>query len=113
MEPKPPRDCWPCRNRHVRCDQSQVPCAKCLKSGLECSQERPIRWVKGVAIRGKMQGRAYEGQSEKYSESGAKKTRRIVFKAPITGSTAAKAAGNNRNVSKRPGARALDEPDGV
>lgn len=32
---------------------------KCEKGGFECHQKRPIRWVKGVAIRGKMQGVSY------------------------------------------------------
>lgn len=88
MEIKLDRECWPCRNRHVRCDQSQLPCAKCLKSGLDCSQERPIRWVKGVAIRGKMQGRVYKvPPSAKLAESGVKTTKKIVFKSPTTGPT--------------------------
>ncbi|KAJ6114963.1 hypothetical protein N7486_000741, partial [Penicillium sp. IBT 16267x] len=32
----------------------------CEKVGLECFSKRPFRWVKGVAIRGKMRGRLYE-----------------------------------------------------
>lgn len=55
--------CWTCRNRRVQCDQSGTPCAKCAKAGVECFDKRPLRWVKGVAIRGKMQGYSYEGKS--------------------------------------------------
>ncbi|KAB8255852.1 fungal-specific transcription factor domain-containing protein [Aspergillus pseudonomiae] len=48
--------CYTCRRRRIQCDQSQVPCKKCLKAGLECYDRRPLRWVKGVAIRGRLQG---------------------------------------------------------
>ncbi|EAL91237.1 Zn(II)2Cys6 transcription factor [Aspergillus fumigatus Af293] len=51
--------CYTCRHRRVQCDRSGIPCGKCVKSGFECHQKRPIRWVKGVAIRGKMQGVSY------------------------------------------------------
>ncbi|KAJ5578386.1 uncharacterized protein N7459_007350 [Penicillium hispanicum] len=51
--------CYTCRTRRIQCDQSGVPCTKCEKAGLECLDKRPIRWVKGVAVRGKMQGRSY------------------------------------------------------
>ncbi|KAJ5167145.1 uncharacterized protein N7482_005926 [Penicillium canariense] len=52
--------CYTCRNRRIQCDQSGIPCDKCKKAGLECFDKRPFRWVKGVAIRGKMQGRTFE-----------------------------------------------------
>lgn len=52
--------CYTCRSRRIQCDQSGIPCGKCTKAGLECFDKRPFRWVKGVAIRGKMQGRSYE-----------------------------------------------------
>lgn len=52
--------CWTCRSRSIQCDQSHVPCTKCEKAGLECFSKRPFRWVKGVAIRGKMRGHSYE-----------------------------------------------------
>lgn len=55
--------CWTCRNRRVQCDRSRTPCAKCVKAGVECYDKRPLRWVKGVAIRGNMQGISYEGMS--------------------------------------------------
>lgn len=48
--------CWTCRSRTIRCDQTSIPCAKCEKAGLECFEQRPLRWVKGIAIRGKMRG---------------------------------------------------------
>jgi hypothetical protein len=52
--------CWTCRSRTIQCDRSKTPCAKCDKAGLECFEKRPIRWVTGVAIRGKMRGRRFE-----------------------------------------------------
>ncbi|CAG7925068.1 unnamed protein product [Penicillium olsonii] len=57
--------CWTCRNRRVQCDLSGSPCAKCVKAGVECFDKRPLRWVKGVAIRGNLQGYSYEGSSDK------------------------------------------------
>ncbi|KAJ5668450.1 uncharacterized protein N7477_007020 [Penicillium maclennaniae] len=55
--------CWTCRSRTIQCDQSRFPCLKCEKAGLECFDKRPLRWVKGVAIRGKMRGLSFEGAS--------------------------------------------------
>ncbi len=52
--------CYTCRNRRIQCDQSGVPCGKCQKAGLECLDKRPFKWVKGVAIRGNLQGHVYE-----------------------------------------------------
>ncbi|KAJ5774821.1 hypothetical protein N7457_009717 [Penicillium paradoxum] len=63
--------CWTCRNRRIQCDQSGVPCNKCEKAGIECFDKRPLRWVKGVAIRGKMQGRSYEARSDGASLNGS------------------------------------------
>ncbi|KGO38952.1 Protein of unknown function DUF3468 [Penicillium expansum] len=57
--------CWTCRNRRIQCDQSGTPCAKCEKAGVECFDKRPLRWVKGVAIRGKMQGHSYEATPQR------------------------------------------------
>jgi hypothetical protein len=45
--------CYTCRRRRIHCDQSGIPCAKCEKSGFECFQQRPLRWVKGVTLRSK------------------------------------------------------------
>ncbi|CAG8893529.1 unnamed protein product [Penicillium egyptiacum] len=56
--------CWTCRNRRIQCDQSGIPCAKCERAGMECFDKRPLRWVKGVAIRGKLQGHSYEGMAD-------------------------------------------------
>ncbi|KAL4892291.1 fungal-specific transcription factor domain-containing protein [Aspergillus ambiguus] len=55
--------CYTCRRRRIQCDRSQVPCRKCTASGLECYDKRPIRWVRGVAIRGKMQGISFRESS--------------------------------------------------
>jgi hypothetical protein len=68
--------CWTCRNRRVQCDNSGTPCAKCEKAGVECFDKRPLRWVKGVAIRGKMQGYSYEGKPD-----GSMKVSRIAKNA--------------------------------
>ncbi|KAL2848394.1 fungal-specific transcription factor domain-containing protein [Aspergillus pseudoustus] len=55
-----PKACWTCRSRTVRCDESGIPCRKCEKAGLECRDRKPLRWVQGMAVRGKMRGRMYE-----------------------------------------------------
>ncbi|KAL4757915.1 Zn(II)2Cys6 transcription factor [Aspergillus foveolatus] len=52
--------CWTCRNRTIQCDQSCFPCLKCKKAGLECRDKKPLRWVQGVAIRGRMRGYMYK-----------------------------------------------------
>ncbi|KAF3388799.1 hypothetical protein F1880_004192 [Penicillium rolfsii] len=52
--------CWTCRKRTIQCDRTGEPCSKCKKAGIECFETRPLRWVKGVAIRGKMRGHAFE-----------------------------------------------------
>ncbi|EAW13231.1 Zn(II)2Cys6 transcription factor [Aspergillus clavatus NRRL 1] len=54
--------CYTCRRRRIQCDRLGIPCGKCRKGGLECHEKRPIKWVKGVAIRGKMQGFSYDLQ---------------------------------------------------
>ncbi|GAT25867.1 C6 transcription factor Acr-2 [Aspergillus luchuensis] len=48
--------CYTCRRRRIRCDQSQSPCVKCATSGYQCFASRPLRWVEGLAIRGKLRG---------------------------------------------------------
>ena len=48
--------CYTCRRRRIECDRSRKPCAKCEKAGLECLKKRPVRWVEGMSIRGKMRG---------------------------------------------------------
>jgi hypothetical protein len=58
------KPCWTCRSRTIQCDQSRSPCLKCEKAGLECHDKRPIRWVKGVAIRGKLRGYVFEKTSK-------------------------------------------------
>ncbi|CAI6094231.1 unnamed protein product [Clonostachys chloroleuca] len=80
MENKLSKPCWTCRNRHVQCDQTRMPCAKCTKVGLECSEKRPVRWVQGVAIRGKMQGHMYACPADKPVATSSKRSGKIVFK---------------------------------
>lgn len=67
MEHSTYEECWTCRRRRVQCDQSRIPCMKCEKAGLECFIKRPLRWIKGVAIRGNMQGRSFGCISESSS----------------------------------------------
>jgi hypothetical protein len=43
---------------------------KCEKAGLECLEERPIRWVKGIAVRGKMRGASFEDLSATFARAG-------------------------------------------
>ncbi|KAJ5162713.1 uncharacterized protein N7500_004543 [Penicillium coprophilum] len=93
--------CWTCRNRRIQCDQSGTPCAKCEKAGMECFDKRPIRWVKGVAIRGKMQGRTHEG----ISNGSPVHNSRITKSAPSTPKKSHRAlvqasAGNNERICK-------------
>ncbi|KAL4799593.1 fungal-specific transcription factor domain-containing protein [Aspergillus venezuelensis] len=57
------KPCYTCRRRHIQCDRTQTPCLKCQKAGLECHDERPVRWVQGVAVRGNMRGRSYQSSS--------------------------------------------------
>ncbi|KAJ5798766.1 uncharacterized protein N7503_006271 [Penicillium pulvis] len=80
--------CYTCRTRRIQCDRSGVPCAKCQKAGLECFDKRPIRWVKGVAIRGKMQGRSFPSkESDKNKKSALINSRRSMPKCvPSPGS---------------------------
>ncbi|CEJ60855.1 hypothetical protein PMG11_09411 [Penicillium brasilianum] len=58
------KPCWTCRRRTIQCDQSRFPCSKCEKAGLECHETRPLRWVKGVAIRGKLRGHVFRAPSD-------------------------------------------------
>lgn len=79
-----------------------MPCAKCLKAGLECSEKRPVRWVQGVAIRGKMQGHMYVCPADKPVAPSSKRSSKIVFKTHATrpsirGSAVSK---GNRSLSK-------------
>ncbi|KAJ6079030.1 hypothetical protein N7467_008783 [Penicillium canescens] len=60
--------CWTCCSRTIQCDQTKIPCAKCEKAGLECFEKRPLRWVKGIAIRGKMRGRVLEASPKDAKE---------------------------------------------
>jgi hypothetical protein len=76
------KPCWTCRSRRIQCDLSPAPCAKCQKAGLECFDKLPVRWAKGVAIRGKMQGHTYETKSEN-RDFAMKKPKRFQFKTPI------------------------------
>ncbi|KAJ5627786.1 hypothetical protein N7490_010014 [Penicillium lividum] len=72
--------CYTCRNRRIQCDQSGIPCAKCQKSGLECHEKRPVRWVQGVAIRGKMMGRTFSSNADNVNKKSAliKSSRSVV-----------------------------------
>ncbi|KAJ5945047.1 hypothetical protein N7516_005215 [Penicillium verrucosum] len=72
--------CWTCRNRRIQCDQSGTPCDKCEKAGMECFDKRPLRWVKGVAIRGKMQGHSYEGIADGTAVHKSKNTKSALPK---------------------------------
>ena len=57
------KPCYTCRRRHIQCDRTQTPCLKCQKAGQECHDERPVRWVQGIAVRGNMRGRSYQNSS--------------------------------------------------
>lgn len=81
MDPESSGPCYTCRNRRIQCDQTGVPCAKCQKAGLECLDKRPFRWVQGVAIRGRMQGRSYDANKEAAATAAGK---RVVMKSNAT-----------------------------
>ncbi|KAK5790792.1 hypothetical protein VI817_008079 [Penicillium citrinum] len=73
--------CWTCRKRTIQCDMSATPCAKCQKAGLECFETRPLRWVKGMAIRGKMRGVILENDQQTSAKtfSGTAKMRQLSY----------------------------------
>lgn len=73
--------CWTCRKRTIQCDMSATPCAKCQKAGLECFETRPLRWVKGMAIRGKMRGVILENDQQTSAKtfSGTAKMRQTSY----------------------------------
>lgn len=82
--------CYTCKRRRIQCDQSQTPCKKCLKAGLECYDKRPLRWVKGVAIRGRLQGVAAKDASTASTAlatldrvSGKKGSKKIISSALV------------------------------
>jgi len=56
-----PRDgCRECSRRRIKCDKGNPECAKCLKKGIKCSGiGRHIRFVSGVAVRGKHKGQSF------------------------------------------------------
>ncbi|KAL6695368.1 fungal-specific transcription factor domain-containing protein [Trichoderma pleuroticola] len=49
--------CYTCRRRRVECRMDLPPCKKCTRAGLECTQTRPLRWVKGATYRTKDAGK--------------------------------------------------------
>ncbi|RAL08814.1 Zn(II)2Cys6 transcription factor [Aspergillus homomorphus CBS 101889] len=67
----PQQACYTCRYRRIQCDLSARPCRKCTKAGVECLDKRPIRWVKGISIRGKMRGISLEHPAENPSTGSA------------------------------------------
>ncbi|KAL3488223.1 fungal-specific transcription factor domain-containing protein [Aspergillus germanicus] len=73
-----PKACWTCRSRTIRCDASRIPCLKCEKAGLECVEKKPLRWVNGVAIRGKMRGQKFGAGTPDSSSPGSEGGRLAV-----------------------------------
>ncbi|KAL7932088.1 fungal-specific transcription factor domain-containing protein [Trichoderma chlorosporum] len=55
--------CYTCRRRRVECRMAQPPCKKCTRAGLECTQTRPLRWVKGARFRAKETARTLPKKS--------------------------------------------------
>lgn len=52
-------DCKKCQLRRIKCDRSLPGCNKCAKRSLECpGYGVAVRWVQGVASRGKLQGKS-------------------------------------------------------
>lgn len=50
------KGCFQCSKRRIDCDLGQPQCKKCAKKDLECSGLGRIRFVQGVASRGKLKG---------------------------------------------------------
>ncbi|KAI5866740.1 fungal-specific transcription factor domain-containing protein [Durotheca rogersii] len=63
--------CWTCRRKRVKCDGRLPTCFKCRTAGREClgyGRNRPLVWA-GIASRGKMAGRTFDGQATASSET--------------------------------------------
>ncbi|KAH7380262.1 fungal-specific transcription factor domain-containing protein [Phaeosphaeria sp. MPI-PUGE-AT-0046c] len=59
----PTKACHNCRKRRWRCDRSLPSCQKCSSSGTEClGYGKLFKWNSGVASRGKMMGKSYDGR---------------------------------------------------
>ena len=53
----PPRACYNCRRRRLRCDRSRPSCHKCSTAGEEClGYGTVLRWANAPAVRGKLVG---------------------------------------------------------
>ncbi|KAH8678447.1 hypothetical protein BX600DRAFT_431724 [Xylariales sp. PMI_506] len=50
------KGCLQCSKRRINCDRGEPRCKKCTQKGLECSGLNRIRFVAGVASRGKLKG---------------------------------------------------------
>lgn len=50
---KKERGCFQCSRRRIVCDRTEPSCLKCAKKGIECSGLGRIRFVEGVARRGR------------------------------------------------------------
>jgi hypothetical protein len=58
----PTKACHNCRKKRWRCDRSLPSCQKCSLSGTEClGYGKLFKWNSGVASRGKMMGKSYDG----------------------------------------------------
>ncbi|KAJ5020518.1 fungal-specific transcription factor domain-containing protein [Bipolaris maydis] len=54
---EPPKDCFACKKRQVKCDRRRPYCGQCVEIGKECSGYRTtLTWGVGVASRGKLRG---------------------------------------------------------
>ncbi|KAL4968233.1 Zn(II)2Cys6 transcription factor [Aspergillus stella-maris] len=53
-------ECHTCRRHRLKCDEGKPRCQRCYASGVEClGYDNLIRWVNGVASRGKMMGKFF------------------------------------------------------
>ncbi|PKY09405.1 C6 transcription factor (Acr-2) [Aspergillus campestris IBT 28561] len=73
--------CYTCRRRRIQCDRSKEPCLKCEKAGLECFRERPLRWVRGVAIRGSMRGKSFKETARPQVENPGQGSMQLIVDA--------------------------------
>ncbi|KAL3425540.1 hypothetical protein PVAG01_02331 [Phlyctema vagabunda] len=57
---RPAKDCRTCNRRRIKCDRGLPTCKKCNDRDLPCpGYNVPLKWVQGVASRGKQKGRGF------------------------------------------------------
>lgn len=64
--------CYTCRRRRLKCDGARPKCHRCGEESVEClGYKKPLKWVKGVAARGKLMGKNFDEVGSSNEEAGA------------------------------------------